>query len=786
MKNLFYFALLSWSIGSHAQDPAKTVDVGLKWEADYSFRDKTWPVHRACPLIADFNSDGLMDVYYGGTSSVNGWECRGTLVTGHPDGSLTADFEPIMDTEYTYKERHEKYVEFDPVTQDTIRDEGGKPIWKDSIILGTDGKPLYDTIVSEKFVGMKNGLPLTAMGSGSQIFDFNQDGFVDFLFMNTGGHKTGTTPGYLLIINKGNGHFETLQDSTLSSLACSGNDRFVFNEGSHLSSIDIGDYDKDGYPDVVMQGYTQQGYTTRLLHNEQGKGFKDAHVFHPLPFDVEVNRKGLYEEIPPVTDDEGNIEIPGDYTQVPTMKIKQMSHGALAFIDWDNDGWLDIITVGFCEGSADKPSVGPEPRGDEVRFYLNLKNGEFQDATDQLIAQAGETLSLLGKEPQGNLTDVFGAWSGENIVFCASDYDQDGRTDLMIFGPLNNRGRTVLALLNTSEEDGVISFSESSPNIVAGGDMNKLGFYYIDLNADDIPDVYQRIYCDEEDPDKELQDPNNPNSPHKVYSWSRWFSVSNGQIGQYTNRWIDYWANNDNLGAYIEKGDGYSNNIWHNFGDLNNDNKMDVFAVAYSDRKDDVIPSYSVSESIEPVIPDMPQIISAEAGEGTIEVIWNKVELQSGGDALYNVYVKNKTTGQIFMTVPALIENGKQLSYAHYGMYVNSRALDEVKYEFQHLPAGEYEVGVQSVGYSYMASEFARMDVNVIYGNVENTSIDKRISFEVDGNEVTLLCAEKIPVKVYEANGALIKTATTNNPIAINGHGLFLFKAGSSVIKIAL
>ena len=98
MKNLFYFALLSWSIGSHAQDPAKTVDVGLKWEADYSFRDKTWPVHRACPLIADFNSDGLMDVYYGGTSSVNGWECRGTLVTGHPDGSLTADFEPIMDT----------------------------------------------------------------------------------------------------------------------------------------------------------------------------------------------------------------------------------------------------------------------------------------------------------------------------------------------------------------------------------------------------------------------------------------------------------------------------------------------------------------------------------------------------------------------------------------------------------------------------------------------------------------------------------------------------------------
>ena len=171
----------------------------VTFEQNRDFRDQVgWPVHRGCPIVADFDNDGFMDVYYGGTSCENGWACRGVLARSNGDGAFSANLEAIFDYETTYEKVY---------SLDTIWHEDGSYELQDSIL---DGKVVMDTIVTEKFVGMKNGLPRTAFGQGSQPIDFNNDGLVDFIILNTGGNDTGTSQGYVLVINKGDWQYRCI------------------------------------------------------------------------------------------------------------------------------------------------------------------------------------------------------------------------------------------------------------------------------------------------------------------------------------------------------------------------------------------------------------------------------------------------------------------------------------------------------------------------------------------------------------------------------------------------
>ncbi len=68
-----------------------------------------------------------------------------------------------------------------------------------------------------------------------------------------------------------------------------------------------------------------------------------------------------------------------------------------AFLDYDNDGWQDILLVS----------------APTVRLYHNLKNGRFEDVTEQT-----------------GLTTVKGDWKG----IAVGDYDGDGYLDLVLTG----------------------------------------------------------------------------------------------------------------------------------------------------------------------------------------------------------------------------------------------------------------------------------------------------------------------------------------------------------------
>src|SRR3989440_12476040 len=83
--------------------------------------------------------------------------------------------------------------------------------------------------------------------------------------------------------------------------------------------------------------------------------------------------------------------------------LESMGCGA-AFLDYDNDGWLDIVML------TGRRRTGPTPAEATIRLYRNNRDGTFKDVT----AQSG-----LGRS----------VWAAGITV---GDYDNDGFDDLFI------------------------------------------------------------------------------------------------------------------------------------------------------------------------------------------------------------------------------------------------------------------------------------------------------------------------------------------------------------------
>ncbi len=284
------------------------------------------------PSVADIDGDGDLDLYLAGKIYRNDGGTNFVLVSsvlaGQRHGVVWADYDRDGDLDLAVAGGGPtKIYRNDGVGVFTdsgavIPDAGSGAIaWGDydndgDLDLFSLGNGLiYRNDGTSGFVGVSVGLP--GVGESSVAWgDFDNDGYQDILLAGFQGPST-TVGG--IYRNNGNGTFSNIGAAI---------------PGFHGASVSWGDYDNDGYLDVLVCGVWST-FQVYVYHN---------------------NRDGTFTDI--------NLGLPG------------VAYGYAQWVDFDNDGLLDIFLCG---------NVSNYPNLDYAsHLYRNRGDGTFSDPQSQL------------------------------------------------------------------------------------------------------------------------------------------------------------------------------------------------------------------------------------------------------------------------------------------------------------------------------------------------------------------------------------------------------------------
>jgi enediyne biosynthesis protein E4 len=204
-----------------------------------------------------------------------------------------------------------------------------------------------------------------AKGMGVVLADFNNDGWPDIAVAND------SWPNFLFI-NKHNGTFEDV--SLISGIAASEDGRYEAGMG-----IDAADVDGDGWQDIYITHLDFE--LNRLYHNNHDGTFTD---------DTYGSRIGN--------------------------KAVLLSGVAMKFMDYDNDGWNDILQLNGAMLDNVALYHGEVSYKEPLLMFRNLGHGQFEKVSESLGP------------------DFMRPIAGRGIA--TADYDNDGDIDVVT----NNRG----------------------------------------------------------------------------------------------------------------------------------------------------------------------------------------------------------------------------------------------------------------------------------------------------------------------------------------------------------
>ncbi|MBQ8423113.1 MAG: family 43 glycosylhydrolase [Coprobacter sp.] len=260
--------------------------------------------------------------------------------------------------------------------------------------------------------------------TNSLFFDYDNDGNLDLLIVGKGGdwRYSMSTKYALLYRNLGpEGDYMFRKVDAGFAQEC---DEMYFN------TISAGDYDHDGFTDVLIMAYdSNNNRLINLYRNEGGSGrFSLQRVALPADSDT-----------------------PGAFYGA--------SNGSVMMGDLDNDGWLDIFYNGYSNVS----------RG--IRIYKNMQNGTFRDITPANIAGSFES--------QCALSDIDG--DGDLDILVTGHGDNWARYSEIYYNTVN-------------PATGLPEFTLADTDVTGLTPMNKANLLLADFNNDGTMDLVACAY----------------------------------------------------------------------------------------------------------------------------------------------------------------------------------------------------------------------------------------------------------------------------------------------------
>lgn len=317
----------------------------------------------------------------------------------------------------------------------------------------------FDKNVGHSFINVKKPFPALYNGDAAAA-DFNKDGYEDLIM--TGLDASGA-PVMELFKNNGNGSFSPVPGP------------FV---GQYDGSVEWGDYNHDGEPDILVTGKLKDKELATIIYKNNGNG-----TFTRIVTDV----PGVYDGCARWADFDGDkkldILITGNDGKEPVTAIYKYENGsyvllrqftpvensAAACADFNNDGKVDFFVTG-------KNKYGYP----ECHMYENMGKDVFRDV-----------MVAIRPLMSGSVD--------------AADYDKDGKVDLLLTGESSERPYTLI--YHNNGNFNFVEVPNTIPGVVNGkalwGDYDHDGDMDILVSGIDVCyDFVGAIYRDDVNPPK--------------------------------------------------------------------------------------------------------------------------------------------------------------------------------------------------------------------------------------------------------------------------------------------
>jgi len=253
--------------------------------------------------------------------------------------------------------------------------------------------------------------------------DFNNDGWLD-VFIGTESTVNNIYPCELYINNK---------DGSFTEMAAKANCNIV----DFIKGVNSGDYNNDGRPDIIVSALSGE---KRLLRND---GIRDGCVHFT------------------------------DVAEAAGLKSNRDGTFSTWFMDYDNDGWSDIIMSNY------------DSKGGSLAVYAAA------EALHRPIGKCGQTI-LFRNNHDGTFTDVTEAVGLNKVVFAMGanfgDIDNDGYPD-MYFGTGNPLYQSLVPNKLFKNVDGK-RFADVTTSCRVGNLQKGHGVAMADLDNDGDLDIY--------------------------------------------------------------------------------------------------------------------------------------------------------------------------------------------------------------------------------------------------------------------------------------------------------